>query len=78
MAAGTALAFARSMSEFGSTVLISGNIPFQTQVASVHVYNQLESDNVTGAAAVSTVLLIVSLVVLVGLDMLQRWAARRG
>jgi sulfate transport system permease protein len=78
MAAGTALAFARSMSEFGSTVLIAGNIPFQTQVASVHVYNQLESDNVTGAAAVSTVLLIVSLVVLVGLDMLQRWAARRG
>jgi len=69
---------ARSMSEFGSTVLISGNIPFKTQVASVHVYNQLESDNVTGAAAVSTVLLIVSLVVLVALDMLQRWAARRG
>jgi sulfate/thiosulfate transport system permease protein len=66
------------MSEFGSTVLISGNIPFKTQVASVHVYNQLESDNVTGAAAVSTVLLIVSLVVLVGLDMLQRWAGRRG
>jgi sulfate transport system permease protein len=78
MAAGTALAFARSMSEFGSTVLISGNIPFKTQVASVHVYNQLESDNITGAAAVSTVLLVVSLVVLVGLDMLQRWAARRG
>ena len=78
MAAGTALAFARSMSEFGSTVLISGNIPFKTQVASVHVYNQLESDNVTGAAAVSTVLLIVSLIVLVALDMLQRWAARRG
>jgi sulfate transport system permease protein len=66
------------MSEFGSTVLISGNIPFKTQVASVHVYNQLESDNVTGAAAVSTVLLIVSLIVLVALDMLQRWAARRG
>jgi sulfate transport system permease protein len=78
MAAGTALAFARSMSEFGSTVLISGNLPFRTQVASVHVYNQLESDNVTGAAAVSTVLLIVSLIVLVALDMLQRWAARRG
>ena len=38
----------------------------------------MESDNVTGAAAVSTVLLIVSLVVLVALDMLQRWAARRG
>jgi sulfate transport system permease protein len=78
MAAGTALAFARAVSEFGSTVLISGNIPFKTQVASVHVYNQLESDNVTGAAAVSTVLLLVSLAMLVGLDVLQRWAARRG
>jgi sulfate/thiosulfate transport system permease protein len=78
MAAGTALAFARAVSEFGSTVLISGNIPFRTQVASVHVYNQLESDNVTGAAAVSTVLLLVSLAMLVALDVLQRWAARRG
>jgi sulfate transport system permease protein len=44
----------------------------------VHVYNQLESDNVTGAAAVSTVLLLVSLAMLVALDVLQRWAARRG
>jgi sulfate transport system permease protein len=78
MAAGTALAFARAVSEFGSTVLISGNLPFKTQVASVHIYNQLESDNVTGAAAVSTVLLIVSLLVLLALDRLQRFAARRG
>jgi sulfate/thiosulfate transport system permease protein len=78
MAAGTALAFARAMSEFGSTVLISGNIPFKTQVASVHIFNQLESDNVTGAAAVATVLLLVSLLMLLGIDLLQRWAARRG
>ena len=78
MAAGTALAFARAVSEFGSTVLISGNLPFKTQVASVHIYNQLESDNVTGAAAVSTVLLLVSLAMLVALDLLQRWAGRRG
>jgi sulfate transport system permease protein len=78
MAAGTALAFARAMSEFGSTVLISGNLPFKTQVASVHIFNQLESDNVTGAAAVATVLLLVSLLVLLGLDLLQRWVARRG
>ncbi len=78
MAGGTALAFARAISEFGSTVLISGNLPFKTQVASVHIYNQLESDNITGAAAVSTVLLLVSLAMLVALDLLQRWAARRG
>jgi sulfate transport system permease protein len=75
---GTALAFVRSMSEFGSTVLISGNLPGKTQVAAVHIYNQIESDNVTAAAAVSTVLLAVALVVLVLLDLLQRWATRRG
>jgi sulfate transport system permease protein len=44
----------------------------------VHIYNQIESDNVTAAAAVSTVLLLVALVVLLAMDLLQRWAARRG
>lgn len=78
IAAGAALSFARAISEFGSTVLISGNLPFKTQVAAVHVYGQIQSDNVTGAAAESAVLLMVALLVLVGLDLTQRWAARRG
>jgi sulfate transport system permease protein len=78
MLAGTALAFTRSISEFGSTVLISGNLPFQTQVSSVQIFGQIESDNVTAAAAVSTVLLVVALVALVSLDLLQRWGSRRG
>jgi sulfate transport system permease protein len=77
MVSGTALAFTRSIAEFGSTVLISGNLPFKTQVAAVHIFGQIESDNTTGAAAVSTVLLVVALVVLVLLDLVQRWAARR-
>jgi sulfate transport system permease protein len=77
MVSGTALAFARAIAEFGSTVLISGNIPFRTQVAAVNIFSQIESDNVTGAAAVSTVLLVVALVVLFGLDLVQRWGARR-
>lgn len=77
ISAGTALAFARAISEFGSTVLISGNLPFKTQVAAVHIFGQIETDNTTGAAAVATVLLVIALVVLVGLDVLQRWAGRR-
>ena len=77
ISAGTALAFARAISEFGSTVLISGNLPFKTQVAAVHIFGQIETDNTSGAAAVSTVLLGVALVVLVALDLLQRWSARR-
>jgi len=78
ISAGTALSFARAMSEFGATVLISGNLPFKTQVASVFIYSQIESDNQSGAAAVATVLLGVALLVLLLLDVLQRWAARRG
>ena len=77
MVSGTALAFTRSIAEFGSTVLISGNLPFKTQVAAVYIFGQIESDNTTGAAAVATVLLAVALVVLVLLDLLQRWGARR-
>lgn len=73
---GSALAFARAVGEFGSLVLISGNIPFKTQVASVYVFKQLESDNPVGAAAVSVVLLVLSLVVLIGLRWLERWRSR--
>jgi sulfate/thiosulfate transport system permease protein len=73
---GTALGFARSLGEFGSVVLISGNQPFKTEVASVYIFGQIESDNVTGAAAVSVVLLTASLAVLLGIGGLRRWATR--
>jgi sulfate/thiosulfate transport system permease protein len=70
---GCALAFARSIGEFGSVVLISGNIPFKTEVASVHIFSQVESDAVAGGAALSVVLLAVSLVTLFAFDTLRRW-----
>ena len=73
---GAALAFARAVGEFGSVVLISGNIPFDTQVASVFVYKQIESDNAGGAAAVSVVLLFLSLLVLIGIRWLGAWGER--
>ena len=73
---GAALAFARAVGEFGSIVLISGNKPFDTQVSSVYAYKQLESDNVTGAAAVSVVLLLISLAILLALRVVERWGAR--
>jgi sulfate transport system permease protein len=73
---GAALAFARGVGEFGSVVLISGNVPFDTQVASVFVYKQIESDNPGGAAAVSVVLLLLSLIVLVAIRYLGAWGGR--
>ena len=73
---GAALAFARAVGEFGSIVLISGNIPFDTQVASMFIFKQIESDNPIGAAAISVVLLGLSLLILVGIRGLGRLGAR--
>jgi sulfate/thiosulfate transport system permease protein len=69
---GVALAFARAVGEFGSIVLIAGNIPFKTEVASVFIFGRIESDAVVSAAAVSVVLLLLSLVVLVAIRGLGR------
>ena len=70
--AGMGLAFGRAVGEFGSIVLISGNLPYRTEVASVLVYGQIESGNATGAAAVSVLLLAVSFLVLLGISRLAR------
>src|SRR5215212_9365731 len=78
MAAGAALSFARGLGEFGSVVLISGSLPRRTEVASVRMLGQIENDNLAGASAVATVLLVVALIVIVLLGILQRRAANRG
>jgi sulfate transport system permease protein len=74
--AGAGLGFARALGEFGSVVLISGNLPFKTEVASVFVFSQVENDNVQGAAAVSVVLLLFSLVLLLALSFVGRRGQR--
>jgi sulfate/thiosulfate transport system permease protein len=74
--AGVALGFARSVGEFGSLVLITGNLPFKTEVASVFIFGQIESDRTTTAAAVSVVLLVISFIVLLGITFLSRWGSK--
>jgi sulfate transport system permease protein len=78
IAAGAALSFARGVSEYGSLVLLSGNLPFDTEVASVRILISIEGDNTAGAAATATVLLVISLFTIVVLDLVQRRVARRG
>jgi sulfate/thiosulfate transport system permease protein len=75
---GCSLAFARAIGEFGSVVLISGNIPFKTEVASVRIFSLVESDAVSSAAALSVVLLAGSLIALMGLDAFRRWRFGHG
>ncbi len=64
--AGAGLAFARAVGEFGSVVLISGNLPFKTEVASSCIYSLSQSGDLPAASAVSIVLVLISLVVLAG------------
>jgi sulfate transport system permease protein len=73
---GTGLSFAKAIGEFGSIVLISGNVPFDTEVASVFIFGLIESYDPEGAAAVSTVLLGTSVVVLALLDVVRRRSLR--
>ncbi|MFN8190205.1 MAG: sulfate ABC transporter permease subunit CysT [Nocardioidaceae bacterium] len=78
IAAGAGLAFARAIAEYGSLVLLSGNLPYRTEVVSVRVLSFVEGGNPAAAASLATVMLGVALVVIVGLDLLQRKVARRG
>jgi sulfate transport system permease protein len=74
--AGGGLAFARAVGEFGSLVLITGNLPFKTEAASYFIFSRVESDDPVGAAAVSVVLLVIALVVLLIFGWLSRRALR--
>jgi sulfate/thiosulfate transport system permease protein len=73
---GVALAFARSIGEFGSLVLISGNLPFKTEVASVFIFSQIQSDREVTAASVSVVLLVIALVILIAIGIVSRRSLR--
>lgn len=75
--AGVTLAFARALGEFGSLVLITSTIPFETEVSSVYIRSQIESGNIAGASAVSVVLLGVSLVLLFAVSLIQRYGMNR-
>ena len=61
---GALLCFARAIGEFGSIVIVAGNIPFQSQTAAVYVFGEVESENRLGASAVSMVMIAVALAML--------------
>ena len=73
---GVALAFAKAVGEFGSLVIITGNIPFETEVSSVHIYGRIESGDPAGAAAVAAVLLGISFAALLTIGAIRHYATR--
>lgn len=74
---GLALAFARALGEYGSVVFISGNMPLRTEIAPLVIVTKLEQFDYAGAAAVATVILCVSFVLLLLINLLQWWSGRK-
>jgi len=73
---GVALAFARAIGEFGAVILISGNLPFKTEVASLYVFQRLNSGDSQGAAALALLMLVISFAILLLIGAIRRRATR--
>jgi sulfate transport system permease protein len=76
MITGGMLSFARALGEFGSIVIVAGNIPQRTQVATVYIYGQVEGGNLPAASAVSLVMLLIALLATLTADWMMRRRAR--
>jgi sulfate/thiosulfate transport system permease protein len=74
---GFALAFARALGEYGSVVFISGNMPMQTEISPLLIITKLEQYDYAGATAVAVVMLGMSFILLLTINGLQGWSARR-
>jgi sulfate transport system permease protein len=74
---GMALAFARAAGEYGSIIFIAGNLPLRSEIAPLLVVIKLEQFDYAGAAAIGVVMLAASFILLLALNGLQSWTARR-
>ena len=74
---GAAMAFARGAGEYGSIIFIAGNIPAVSEIAPLLIVTKLEQYDYAGAAAIGVVMLATSFVLLLALNGLQNWAAKR-
>ena len=74
---GFALAFARAVGEYGSVVFIAGNMPMVSEITPLLIISKLEQFDYAGASAIATVMLVLSFVMLLVINLLQGWQARR-
>ncbi len=74
---GFALAFARSVSEYGSVIFIAGNLPYVSEIAPLLIVIKLEEFNYAGATGIAAVMLALSFVTLLAINLVQAWSRRR-
>jgi sulfate transport system permease protein len=73
---GFALAFSRGVGEYGSVVFVSGNMPYKTEIAPILIVARLEEFAYSEATAIAVVLLVISFLMLVLINLLERWSMR--
>jgi sulfate/thiosulfate transport system permease protein len=76
MLTGFALAFARSVGEYGSVIFIAGNLPYVSEIAPLLIIIRLEEFDYTGATAVAAIMLTLSFAMLLAINLLQAWSRR--
>lgn len=74
---GFALAFARAVGEYGSVIFIAGNLPMVSEITPLMIITRLEQYDYAGATAIATVMLVISFLLLLAINGLQAWTARR-
>ncbi len=74
---GFALAFARGVGEYGSVIFIAGNMPYKSEIAPLLIVTQLEQFDYPGATAIACVMLVASFSMLLLVNLLQAWRAKR-
>lgn len=75
---GFALAFARAVGEYGSVIFIAGNMPYKTEILPLLIVTKLEQYDTAGATALAVAMLVLSFAMLLCINLLQAWTARRG
>jgi sulfate/thiosulfate transport system permease protein len=73
---GFTLSFARAIGEYGSVVFISGNMPMRTEITPLLIVTKLEQYDYAGATALAVVMLVVSFLLLLFIQLSQRWFLR--
>ena len=71
------MAFARAVGEYGSVVFISGNMPMRTEITPLLIITKLDQYDYAGATAIAVVMLVFSLILLLPINLLQKWSSTR-
>ena len=76
--AGSVFTFARSLGEFGATIMVSGNLALRTQTAPLFIFSEFNKGNIEAASSMSVILVIISFVLFFGFKVITKILEKGG